>query len=168
VAADGVVYVSAYQGYVAAIDVVTGRLLWTREISSQSGIVLDEQAIYFSDSDANVWALSRANGATLWKQGMMVRRALSIPAQQGRYIILGDFDGYLHWLNKEDGRLAGRTRVQDFNEHFPIKSEAYPFSFKERRALLVAPIVEGTRVYGLDQRGVLDAYTVSVIKVTAE
>jgi outer membrane protein assembly factor BamB len=139
-------------------------LIWTREISSQSGIVLDERAIYLGDSDSNVWALSRSNGATLWKQGKLLRRVLSMPAQQGRYLILGDYEGYMHWLDKEDGHLAGRTRVRNFAEHFPVQEVSSGNNYVELRGLMVSPLVEGSRVYGFDQRGVLDCYDVSTLK----
>lgn len=162
---NGVIYAAAYQGNVAAIDASNGQMIWSRELSSQSGIVTDERAIYLSDSEANVWALSRTNGATLWKQPAMSRRALGMPAQQGRYLILGDFDGYLHWLDKEDGHIAARTRVRYFQEHFPVKEgDFFDEHYVEARALMVTPLVEGTRVYGYDQRGVLDLYDVSLLK----
>lgn len=162
--ADGVIYAAAFQGYVAAINAANGQLLWTREISSQSGIVVDDNALYLSDEASDVWALSRSNGATLWKQAALHRRALSAPAQQGRYLVLGDYDGYLHWINKEDGRLAARSRVRTFFEHFPVEDEFSNNNYPEIRSQLVTPLVEGTRVYGFDQRGVLDAYDVSIVK----
>ena len=28
-------------------------------------------------------------------------------------MIVGDFEGYLHWLSREDGRLLARVRVGD-------------------------------------------------------
>lgn len=162
VEADGVIYAAAYQGNVAALQAGNGQLLWSREISSQSGIAVDEAALYLSDEAGDVWALSRHNGATLWKQAVLHRRALSAPVQQGNYLIVGDYEGYLHWLDKGDGTLAGRTRVRTVTEEFPFGGEAtyYP----EGRAVLVGPLVEGTRVYGFDQRGVLDLYDVSTLK----
>lgn len=160
----GVIYAAAYQGSVAAINAANGQLLWTREISSQSGLVVDGEALYLSDEAGDVWALSRHNGATLWKQSALHRRALSAPVQQGRYLIVADFDGYMHWLHKEDGHLAARSRVLNWQEHFPVADEFDTGSYVEERALLVSPLVEGTRVYGFDQRGVLDAYDVSILK----
>lgn len=162
--ADGVLYAAAFQGAVAAINGANGQLLWTREISSQSGIVVDDETLYLTDEAGDAWALARQNGATLWKQAALHRRSLSAPAQQGRYLLVGDFDGYLHWLNKEDGRLAARSRVRSWQEHFPLADEYADENFIEDRAHLVTPLVEGTRVYGLDQRGVLDAYDVSIMK----
>lgn len=162
--AQGVIYAAAYQGAVAAINGASGQLLWTREISSQSGLAIDGEALYLTDEVGDVWALSRQNGATLWKQSVLHRRALSAPAQQGRYLVVGDFDGYLHWINKEDGRLAARSRVRNWQEHFPLENEFDDGRYVEERALLVNPLVEGTRVYGFDQRGVLDAYDVTILK----
>ena len=164
VEADGVIYAAAYQGYVAAIQASSGQLLWTREISSLSGIVVDGDALYVSDEAGDVWALSRRNGSSLWKQNALHRRALSTPAQQGRYLILGDYDGYLHWLNKEDGALVARTRVRHFHEYFPVEGEFDDPSYVEDRGHLATPLVEGTRVYGFDKRGVLDAYSVTIVK----
>jgi outer membrane protein assembly factor BamB len=161
--ADGVIYAAAFQGQVAAIRRDNGQLIWNRDISSQTGIVLDGTHLYLTDEAGDVWALSRRNGATLWKQSVLHRRSLSKPAQQGRYLVLGDYDGYMHWLNKEDGSLAARTRVRNWQEHFPVKEEkASQIHYVEERSLLVPPLVEGTRVYGFDLRGVIDAYDVSI------
>lgn len=164
VASDGVVYAAAFQGSVAAIQASSGQLIWSREISSQSGVAIDDDKLYLSDEAGDVWALSRQNGATMWKQSVLHRRALSAPVQQGRYLIMGDYDGYLHWLNKEDGRLAARSRVRNWQEHFPVAPELDYDFVNEERALLVTPLVEGTRIYGFDQRGVLDAYDVAILK----
>jgi outer membrane protein assembly factor BamB len=30
---------------------------------------------------------------------------------QGDYAVVGDFDGYLHWLKLDNGELAARARV---------------------------------------------------------
>jgi outer membrane protein assembly factor BamB len=166
VEADGIIYAAAFQGSVAAIQATNGRLIWTREISSQTGIVIDDDALYLSDEAGDVWALSRQNGASLWKQAALHRRSLSAPAQQGRYLILGDFDGYLHWLNKEDGRLAARSRVRTWQEQFPVADEFDDGRYVEDRGHLVSPLVEGARVYGFDKRGVLNAYDVSILKST--
>ncbi len=164
--ADGVIYAAAYQGNVAAIEAASGKLIWSREISSQSGIVVDGDHLYLSDAAGNVWALSSQNGATLWKQDVLHRRSLSAPAQQGRYLIVGDYDGYLHWLKKEDGSLAARSRVTTLTERLPVLGGGEPIPYVEQRSQLVSPVVEGTRVYGLDQRGVLNAYQLSVIRPT--
>lgn len=162
-AGDGVLYAASEQGTLAAIVIDNGQLLWTRDIASHSGIVIDGGVLYVSDSSGDIWALSRRNGATLWRQPKLHLRALSAPTLQGGYLVVGDFDGYLHWLDRTDGRIVGRSRVSTPNEYFPIKDEFDVLTkhISEDRAVLAAPAVGGGWVYGMDKRGIIDAFEVT-------
>jgi outer membrane protein assembly factor BamB len=156
-----VVYASSYQGVLSAISLGGGQILWNRDIASSTGIVADREQIYVSASDGTVWALSRSNGATMWRQPALQYRRLSAPVQQGNYLIVGDYEGYLHWLHKEDGRLVARTQVRDWREHWPLPDEyTEAVVVPVDRAVLMAPAVSGSWVYALDKRGVLDVYEV--------
>ncbi len=157
----GVVYVVSYQGRLNAIALGSGQLLWSRDIPSHTGMALDEETLYVSDSAGAVWALSRHNGGTLWKQDALSGRQLGAPVLQGRHIVIGDYDGYLHWLATDDGRLTGRSRVEDWKHHFPVAPELPDAGYPEARALLAPPVVAEDRVYIIDQRGVLGAFQVS-------
>ena len=108
---EGVVYVSTYQGDMAAVSEDTGVVLWRRKLSSYTGLGADWRQLYITDADDHVWAIDPGNGSALWKNKKMHARMLSAPAVLGEYIVVGDFEGYLHWLAREDGRLLGRTRV---------------------------------------------------------
>lgn len=168
--ADGIVYAVSYQGNLVAMTLSGGQLMWSREIASATGISVDRAMLYVTDKDSNVWALSRRGGATMWKQDALYQRALTAPAEQGNYIIVGDFDGFLHWLSKEDGQIVARSRIQQWPAYFPVEDELADWgeSYPEDRAVLAPPVVEGTFVYGLDKRGVLDVFRVSTIATAAE
>lgn len=165
---DGVVHASSYQGNLVTLSVASGQMIWSRDIGSSSGMVIDRAYLYVTDINGDVWALSRRDGETMWKQEALHQRGLSAPAQQGNYIIVGDFEGYLHWFDKEDGLLVARARISDWQEYWPVEnsSEAFSDFYKEDRAVLLAPAVEGSQVFGLDKRGVLDAF--QVIPVAGE
>jgi len=109
--ADGIVYVTTYQGEIAALDEVSGSVLWRRQFSSYSGMAADRYNIYASDADGLVWALDADNGAARWKQDAFKNRQLSSVAVIGNVVAVGDFEGYVHFLSAEDGRQVGRTRV---------------------------------------------------------
>lgn len=163
--ADGVVYAASYQGNLAAIALNSGQMLWNRDIGSSSGIELDRNNLYVSDTDGNIWALSRRNGGTMWKQDAMQRRALTAPIRQGNYIVVGDYDGYLHWLNKDEGTIVARSRVGTWDEYWPVETdEGYVNHYPEDRAVLLPPGVEGQQVFGLDKRGVLDVFRVAPVE----
>jgi outer membrane protein assembly factor BamB len=111
VAYQGVLYVASFQGRVAALDFATGSPLWGRDISSYAGLAVDSRHVYVTDQHSDVWALDRFSGASVWKQDALHGRALTAPAVQGDAVVVGDFEGYLHWLSLDDGHIEARWRL---------------------------------------------------------
>ncbi len=168
--ADGVVYAVSYQGNLVAMTLAGGQLMWSREIASATGISVDSGLLYVTDIGGDVWALSRRGGATMWKQDALHQRGLTAPVQQGNYLIVGDYEGLLHWLSKEDGRIVARAKIRQWYENFPVKDEfdAWSAIYPEDRAVLVPPAVQGVYVFGLDKRGVLNVFRMSPVASAPE
>ncbi len=111
---DGVIFISSYQGGTAAILELDGDVLWRNEdVSSSSGISYDWRYLYVSDTSSFVWQLDQRNGASLWKQDELANRSLTAPVTYDDYVVVGDFDGYIHWLAISDGRQLGRIKISD-------------------------------------------------------
>jgi len=161
---DGVIYTVAYQGRLAAVKLDSGRILWVRDISSYTGMVIDSNKIYISDADGLVWALDRFNGATIWKQDRLLRRNLSRPAFQGRYLVAGDFNGYLHWMGRDDGRLVARTQLGyslfDEMDSDELTYDPDEWVFSKTRNILAQPVVRGDIAVAITRAGLLSAYRV--------
>ena len=161
---DDVVYAVAYQGRLAAVQIDSGRTLWVRDISSYAGMVLDSNKIYITDADGLLWALDRFNGATIWKQDQLQRRSLSKAAIQGRYLVVGDFNGYLHWMTREDGRLLARTQL-GYSIFDEIDAEVEYIEddrlFSKGRNILATPIVRGDIAVAITREGLLSAYRIA-------
>ncbi|MHB9118680.1 MAG: outer membrane protein assembly factor BamB [Burkholderiales bacterium] len=102
------VYAVAYQGRVACVDAQSGNLVWARDMSSYAGLNQDEKNLYVSDASGAVVALDKSGGASMWKQDKLLGRQLTAPDIGGGYVVVGDFQGYVHLLSREDGSLAGR------------------------------------------------------------
>lgn len=111
VIADNTVFAVTYQGRVAALDLLSGDLLWQRDMSSYTGLAVDGDSLYVTDSDSQVWALDRINSASTWRMEKLRARGLTAPAVLDDYVVVGDAEGYVHWLSREDGRQLLRTRV---------------------------------------------------------
>jgi outer membrane protein assembly factor BamB len=109
--ADGVVYAVSFQGQIAALDLFSGNFIWQRDMSSYAGVGVHEEIIYVTDTDSFVWALDRRNSASLWRQDGLKGRQLTAPLGIDSYVVVGDFEGYVHWLSREDGRMLARVRV---------------------------------------------------------
>tara|TARA_R110001583_G_scaffold177418_2_gene332626 strand:- start:125663 stop:126829 length:1167 start_codon:yes stop_codon:yes gene_type:complete len=108
------VYVVAYHGRVAALSLDDGSILWARDMSSRSGLdVAVNEAVYVSDDEGNVWALQDGSGDSLWRQTRLLRRKLTAPVVVGDNVIVGDLEGYVHWISRQDGRFTARVKVAD-------------------------------------------------------
>ena len=98
----------AFQGRIACFDATTGSSIWARDLSSIAGMSTDGRAFYVTDDKDAVIALDKANGASLWRQDKLARRLVSGSLVFGRFVVVGDFEGYVHFLQREDGSFAGR------------------------------------------------------------
>lgn len=110
----GVIYIAAYHGGATAISELDGDVLWRNEaISSYTGLSHDFRYLYLSDSTDDIWQLDQRSGASLWKQKELHQRKLTAPTVYENYVVVGDFEGYVHWLSTSDGRQLGRIKVAD-------------------------------------------------------
>lgn len=107
------VYAVAYQGRIAAVDRTSGRLVWNRDISSLSGLTAEDARIYVSHAMGSVYALDYTTGKTFWRQGALKSRQLTAPLAMGSLIAVGDVEGYLHFLSREDGAFSARVKTGD-------------------------------------------------------
>ena len=116
-----IAYVGTYNGDLAAVDIVTGSILWRRELSAHAGLSADETALYVTDSEDNLWSADPADGAGRWRQEGLAHRRLTAPALLGNYLAVGDLEGYVHLISRRDGRLLGFERVaKDRIGHQPV------------------------------------------------
>lgn len=104
-------YAASFNGQVVALDAASGRPLWNREMSVFTGLSLAGDKLFVTDKAATVWALDRRTGASLWRQDGLAHRWLTTPVVAGGHLVVGDLQGYVHWLNIESGEIVGRERV---------------------------------------------------------
>lgn len=107
------VYAVAYQGKVAAVDRATGRIAWSRDISSYTGLNAEDARVFVSHAASSVYALDFSTGKTYWRQGDLRQRRITAPLPMGNLIAIGDVEGYVHLLNREDGVFVGRLQIEE-------------------------------------------------------
>jgi outer membrane protein assembly factor BamB len=101
----------AFQGRIACFSNNQGAMLWSRELSSDKGLVMARSNLYATDAEGTVLAMDKASGSTLWKNDQLFMRKVSAPYIQDKYVVVGDFEGRLHALNRDDGSLAARIKT---------------------------------------------------------
>lgn len=99
---------AAFQGRVACFESASGNTLWSRDVSSSAGIDIDNRNLYVTDEKGAVLAFDRNSGASVWKQDKLAQRSVSRPLAVGGYVVVSDYQGYLHLLRREDGAFAAR------------------------------------------------------------
>lgn len=156
-----VVYSVAYQGQLVAIQLGSGQIIWQRDIGSYLDFAVDAYRLYLVSSEGEVWALDRTNGATLWKQDKLLRRSLTPPRIFEDHIIVGDYNGYLHWLKRDTGKLDARIRMLDFAYSSPELDESDDAAFPRARNILAPPIIDGKQLIVIDRFGNTEAFEVS-------
>ena len=131
--------VSSYKNRVTSVAADSGRLLWFKDIASETGVQVERTNLAISDKNGEVWLLDRRNGSTMWKQDQLLNRQLTRPAFYGSQIVVGDFEGYLHWIDVESGNFVARVR-------------------EGKDGFAGAPLSVGTTLYVLSANGSLAAY----------
>src|SRR5690606_7070314 len=102
------VYAVGYQGRAVAVDLNTGLVLWAQEASSLAGLAVDERRVYITTDVDAIVALSRLDGVQQWSQEALRRRDVTAATRFRNTVVVGDFEGYLHWLDIDDGRFVAR------------------------------------------------------------
>jgi len=142
------VYAVGFQGKVAMLALDTGQVWWSHEDSSYRGLTIDEDTLYVADADGVVAALKARTGAEVWRQNALRHRGLSPIAVMDETIVAGDFQGYLHWLDKSSGALAARVSAGGAR-------------------ISTQPLVAGDIVVAVNDRGQINAYRVKPLAVAA-
>lgn len=137
-----VLYGAAYHGNLSAVDGPSGRPLWARQFSTFDGLASSGNAIFGVNDESQVWAFDKNGGSDIWKNDALKYRWVTGPAVQGNYVVVGDMEGYVHWLQTGDGALAARERLSKK----PIRAQ---------------PLVVGDTVYVEDVKGRIGAYRLS-------
>jgi outer membrane protein assembly factor BamB len=105
------VYATAYQGRLAALAAESGQVLWSREISSHIGLAADLESVYVVSETGELIALRRTTGAELWRHDILLRRQPSAPVVFMNTVVVGDFEGFVHFFSNADGTPVARVRV---------------------------------------------------------
>lgn len=100
---------AGYQGRVACIDTARGAVVWARDGSSATRLGIDPITVYVTAPDGVVSAFDRQSGASLWRQDKLLNRSVGAPVAIGDFVLVGDYDGYVHVLDAEDGAFVARV-----------------------------------------------------------
>ena len=133
---NGRLYAASFQGRIIAIDIASGRTLWSEEASSVSGVGTGFGNVYLASSDSQISAHNADNGREVWRVDALLHRDISAPVAIGSYLAFTDFEGYLHLMAQSDGRFVGRRKIDGSGARSGV-------------------VAEGGRLYAMGNKGSL-------------
>ncbi|MGL1957372.1 MAG: outer membrane protein assembly factor BamB [Colwellia sp.] len=142
------IYAISSRGNLVSIELKSGRVLWKRQYSSYRQISVHRNSVYLTTLRGHVYAIDRINGLERWSNLSLTNRGVTGPVVVGAYVVVGDFEGYLHWLNRETGEIVSRHSV-------------------DGSGIYATPTVDGNILYAQSRDGDLQAIETPTM-VTAE
>ncbi|ABV36046.1 pyrrolo-quinoline quinone [Shewanella sediminis HAW-EB3] len=121
-------YAVSFNGNLVSMEVRTGRVVWTRKYSSFHELADSGVSLFLVDDHSRIYSVDRRSGLESWSNTELTNRNLTSAAVFKDYIVVGDFEGYLHFINKSTGALVGRIQI-------------------DGSGLFSQPLVEGDNIY---------------------
>lgn len=118
---------ASFQGKVGCLDAVTARPIWSADFSSPSGSSVDDRYLIAPNELGDLFAFSRSGGKQVWRIETFQRRQPTSPAVIGRAVAVGDFEGYVHFIDRDTGKTIARTKVGSSSltsQAVPVESDA--------------------------------------------
>jgi outer membrane protein assembly factor BamB len=130
---DSIVYIVASSGNVAALSRVDGGVLWSRPLSSFVGMGADSEMLYISHNSGSIYAVDKESNKVKWRNSDFLGRDVSKPIFFKNYVIVSDYEGYLHFLDNKTGKALGRIKVSS-------SLILEPIIFQEGESLIIGSI----------------------------
>lgn len=103
-----VICARAFQSSVGCVNAERGSALWSRVVGGANGIGADAQIVVAGDASDRLSAWKLANGDLAWSADQFQRRKLSEPVVLGKQVVIGDFEGQVHLLDRDSGKTRSR------------------------------------------------------------
>jgi outer membrane protein assembly factor BamB len=104
-------YIIGYNGQLTAIDLRSGKPVWKRAFSSATDIASDGSRLYIVTEQDHLVAFDARSGTELWNNDQLENRLLTAPTIINQYVVVGDSEGYLHWIDRSSGEFVAQQEV---------------------------------------------------------
>ncbi len=93
--------------------------VWKKNLSSYRNMSYDYSDLFVTDDRGYVHSISRSTGEERWVNKDLSYRDVTAPVQYDSYVLVGDMDGYLYWLDSATGKIVSMERVDSDGLYIP-------------------------------------------------
>ncbi|CAM3542654.1 Outer membrane protein assembly factor BamB precursor [Vibrio aerogenes CECT 7868] len=104
-------YTVGYNGKLVAIDLRSGKPLWKRNYSSATNIATDGGKIFVVTDQDYLTAVDARSGTEIWTNRQLENRLVTEPVIIHNYVVVGDSEGYLYWIDRNTGEFVSEQHV---------------------------------------------------------
>lgn len=119
---DTAAIITGYQGNLAAVDLRNGQEIWSRPMSSFRSPAIAKGNVYVAKSNGDVVAVDGSTRKIIWTQDKLAWRQLTQPLVADDYLLVGDFEGYLHVLSLDNGTFQGQIEFDSDGLRAPLQT----------------------------------------------
>jgi outer membrane protein assembly factor BamB len=103
-----VICARAFQSAVGCVNADRGSALWNRVVGGTNGVGADDQVVVAGDASDRLSAWKLSNGDLAWSADQFQLRKLSAPVLLNKRVLVGDYEGQLHLLDRDTGKTLSR------------------------------------------------------------
>ncbi|MGN1056765.1 MAG: outer membrane protein assembly factor BamB [Comamonas sp.] len=101
----------AFQASVGCVDANSGRTAWAQTAKGAVGIAADAEYVFGTESNGIVQAWNITDGEKRWSIDRLQHRKLTAPLVLGRSVVMGDEQGLVHLVSRQDGSHMNRLNT---------------------------------------------------------
>lgn len=111
---------ASFQGSVGCLNALNGSTNWSKQFSAPVGGSVDDRYLIFPNELGTLFAFSRSGGRDVWEIDNFVMRQPTTPVVFGRSVVIGDYKGYLHFIERDSGNTIARVRIGSSSFTSPV------------------------------------------------
>ncbi len=116
-------------------NAVIGRLAY----HSSKDLAYDENYFVITGDNGHIYCVRRADNVEVWSNTQLSYRNVTAPTIYGNLVVVGDYEGYVYFLNLNNGKILSKISVSD-------------------DPIYVAPLIVGNNLVVYSSSGDVDVY----------
>ena len=106
------IFVANYNGSLTRFNIRNGEKVFSVDHSTLKPIILHKSTIISINTDQEIIGFNAINGTEIWRSQKFKNRDITDLVLHDNRLYFGDFEGYIHEINPENGMITGLVKTE--------------------------------------------------------